>query len=128
MRQAVRKGTPYRSMLFVPAHKLDWMRRAPRFEADALIFDLEDSVPVDGKQAAREAVVTVLDEFVDAPFGKFVRVNAWRTGHLLADVSAIVRPGLTGIMLPKTEEPSDVTALDRLIGELELERSLDPES
>ena len=39
------KAKPIRTELFVPGNKEDWMRRAPRFNADAYILDLEDSVP-----------------------------------------------------------------------------------
>ena len=44
------------------------MQKAPRYDADALIFDLEDSVPVDRKGEARVAVRSVLDEFSNGEF------------------------------------------------------------
>lgn len=111
-------------MLFVPGHKIDWMRKAPKYGADALILDLEDSVPIDLKEAGRQAVRTVLDEYGDARFGKFVRVNAWQTGHLLADLLAVVSRHVDGILLPKTQGVEDVVGLDLLLGELEMARSL----
>ena len=37
---------PYRSVLFVPGNRPDWIDKAPRFGPDALIIDLEDAVPV----------------------------------------------------------------------------------
>ena len=52
------QARPIRSELFVPGNKEDWMRKAPRYGADALILDLEDSVPPPQKPAAREAVGT----------------------------------------------------------------------
>ena len=39
------KAKPLRSVLFVPGNKEDWMRKAPQYGPDALILDLEDSVP-----------------------------------------------------------------------------------
>ena len=39
------KAKPVRTELFVPGNKEDWMRKAPKYGADALILDLEDSVP-----------------------------------------------------------------------------------
>ena len=45
---------PLRSVLFVPGNKEDWIRKAPKYGADALILDLEDSVPPQEKDAARE--------------------------------------------------------------------------
>ena len=46
------KAKPLRSELFVPGNKEDWMRKAPRYGADALILDLEDSVPPKEKAEA----------------------------------------------------------------------------
>ncbi len=46
------KAKPLRSELFVPGNKEDWMRKAPRYGADALILDLEDSAPPEEKAAA----------------------------------------------------------------------------
>ena len=43
------KAKPLRSVMFVPGNKEDWMRKAPQYGADALILDLEDSVPDEGK-------------------------------------------------------------------------------
>jgi citrate lyase subunit beta/citryl-CoA lyase len=54
----------------------------------------------------------------------FVRVNGWGSGLLLDDVSAVVGPELDGIILAKTEEPGEIHALDRVIGELEIVRNL----
>ena len=47
---------PYRSMLFVPGHKPAWAEKAIAAGTDAIILDLEDSVPAADKAAAREAV------------------------------------------------------------------------
>ena len=57
-------------------------------------------------------------------FGRFVRVNGWRTGNLLGDLTSVVCAGLDGAMLPKTEDVEDVVGLDLLLGELEMERGL----
>ena len=40
---------PLRTMMYVPANKEDWVRKAPKYGADALILDLEDSVPPEEK-------------------------------------------------------------------------------
>jgi citrate lyase subunit beta/citryl-CoA lyase len=111
-------------MLFVPGHKLDWMLKAPRYGADGLILDLEDAVGPSHKPAARETVARAVAELKDHPCGVFVRVNDWRTGHLLADVLAVVGEGLDGVMLPKAEGPLDVGALDLVLSDLEAARGL----
>lgn len=124
MPQTFRDARCYRSMLFVPGDKLDWMLKAPKYGADALMFDLEDAVEVTRKPAARNAVATAIKELRTGSFGRFVRVNGWRTGHLLDDLNAIVIEGLDGVALAKVEDPEDIAALDRVLGELERARGL----
>lgn len=111
-------------MLFVPGHKLEWMLKAPKYGADALIFDLEDSVPGSEKENARESVAKAIDQLKGGSFGRFVRVNSWRTGLVLDDLLAVVREGIDGVMLPKAEQAVDVGALDLVLRELEVSRNL----
>jgi citrate lyase subunit beta/citryl-CoA lyase len=124
MPQIYREARAYRSILFVPGHKLDWMLKAPKYGADALMFDLEDAVEVSEKPAARKSVASAIDELRTGKFGRFVRINGWRTGHLLTDLDAIVIDGLDGVSLPKVEDPADIAALDRVLYELEKSRGL----
>ena len=56
------EAKPLRSVLFVPGNKEDWIRKAPKYGADALILDLEDSVPPQEKDAAREIVAKMIEE------------------------------------------------------------------
>ena len=44
---------PYRTVLFVPAHKTSWFDKAAAAGADSICFDLEDSVPPQLKESAR---------------------------------------------------------------------------
>src|ERR1700694_2579101 len=103
---ALRAAPHYRSMLFVPGHKRDWIEKAVDYGADALVLDLEDAVPPAEKASARATVRELL-----APWGSrtdpalFVRANAWHTGQLLLDLDATVVRGLAGVLLPKTESP-----------------------
>ncbi|WP_128971576.1 HpcH/HpaI aldolase/citrate lyase family protein [Bradyrhizobium tropiciagri] len=124
MPQTLRDARCYRSTLFVPGNKLDWMLKAPRYGADALIFDLEDAVEISEKARAREAVATAIKQLGSGSFGCFVRLNGWRTGFLLDDLYAVVIEGLDGVALPKTEEPEEIAALDLTLGELERSRGL----
>ncbi|MGY4183058.1 citrate lyase subunit beta/citryl-CoA lyase [Bradyrhizobium sp. USDA 4518] len=124
MPQTFRDARCYRSMLYVPGNKLDWMLKAPKYGADALVFDLEDAVAIPEKPAAREAVATAITQLRTVPSGLFVRLNSWRTGMLLDDLSATVVDGLHGVMLSKTEDTEEVAALDLVLGELERSRGL----
>ncbi|UQR61505.1 CoA ester lyase [Bradyrhizobium sp. C-145] len=124
MPQMFRDAKLYRSMLYIPGHKLDWMLKAPKYGADALMFDLEDSVEVAEKAGARASVAAAIQQLRTGSFGRFVRLNGWRTGRLLDDVNAVVIDGLDGVGLAKTEGPEDIAALDLVLGELERSRGL----
>ncbi|MGW1991450.1 HpcH/HpaI aldolase/citrate lyase family protein [Embleya sp. NPDC001921] len=115
---------PYRSMLFVPGHKPPWVGKALRSGAHALILDLEDSVPESAKSEAREAVSDVIRQLGLRRTGLFVRVNALDTEHFAKDVAAAVRPGVTGLLLPKIFGRDDVVAYDALVTAIEIERGM----
>jgi citrate lyase subunit beta/citryl-CoA lyase len=113
-----------RSLLFIPGHKLDWMIKAPKYGADALIFDLEDSVAPDRKRDARAACADALQRLRGEDVRLFVRVNDWASGELVEDVLAVVEPRLNGVVLPKVDAPSQVAALDLLLSDAEIRLGL----
>jgi citrate lyase subunit beta/citryl-CoA lyase len=89
-----------RSYLFVPGNRPERFEKARASRADAVIFDLEDAVQPQEKQAARETV----REHMDAARPAFVRINAADTEWFANDAAAIANhPGVTGIVLPKAE-------------------------
>jgi citrate lyase subunit beta / citryl-CoA lyase len=92
------------------------LAKAPTLGADALLFDLEDSVPLAEKPRARELVAEAIAGLV----GKggppaYVRVNALQTGLCADDVAAVARPGLAGIMLPKADSAKRVAEAEALL-------------
>lgn len=115
---------PYRSLLFIPGTKPVWIASAPQLGADAYVLDLEDAVPEEAKASARSNVAAAISTLAGEGVGVFVRVNALDTPHWLADLCAVVRPGLTGIALPKVSEPGDVIAVDRVLTALEARAGL----
>ncbi len=111
---------PIRSMLFVPGNKPDWMRKAANYGSDALIFDLEDSVPPDLKVGSRETVRQAIDEIGSRARPRLlVRINALHTGMAEDDLEAVVAPGLFGVQVPKTEDSDTVRELDAVMCRLE---------
>jgi citrate lyase subunit beta/citryl-CoA lyase len=98
-----------RSKLFVPGARPELFTKAAAGQADALSFDLEDSVLLAGKQTARRAVAQYLAEHGPANRKvKIVRVNALASGLFSADVEQVLVPGLDVINLPKVESRDDV--------------------
>ncbi|WP_336361255.1 HpcH/HpaI aldolase/citrate lyase family protein [Haladaptatus sp. ZSTT2] len=108
-----------RSLLFSPGDRPEMMQKAPGVGADVVIFDLEDAVAPERKQAAREAVNEVLtDSSFDPDCEVCVRVNPIGTvtdtdldGVLAGD------PRIDAIMLPKATGAADVDALQTLLAE-----------
>lgn len=99
----------HRSLLFVPAHK-PWAEKAARSGTDAIIFDLEDSVPEEQKGAARSVISDAIAtaRTTNPAIGILVRPNALDTVHYGADVDAAVRAGADALLLPKICHPRDV--------------------
>ncbi|WP_159618630.1 HpcH/HpaI aldolase/citrate lyase family protein [Arthrobacter zhaoguopingii] len=110
---------PFRSVLFVPGHKKDWIAKALASGADAVIIDLEDSVPPTAKQVARDNVRAVLHGVLPGA-GILVRPNALDTEHFGLDVEAVTRPGLTALLLPKLFDRDDVVRFDALLTAAEI--------
>lgn len=108
---------PYRSILFVPAHKPEWAHKAIAAGADCIVLDLEDSVPADLKESSRALVRETLPALrAAAPHvGLFVRPNALDTKLSGADLEAVVCPELDGLFVPKVRDASDVLRWETLI-------------
>lgn len=115
----------YRSVLFVPGNKPDWAAKALKAGPDAIVLDLEDSVPDAEKEAARAQVAGAIGTLraLDPDVGVFVRVNGLATRLTGADLEATVGPGLTGIFAPKLETATDVLRLDALVDHFEVRNS-----
>jgi citrate lyase subunit beta / citryl-CoA lyase len=110
---------PLRSLLFVPGNKAAWMEKAPQYGADALILDLEDSVPYADKDTARILVRQAIDNLSPRGLTLFVRINPLETDMTGDDLSAVVCTGLTGLLPPKVETVDDVQQLDTLLAHFE---------
>lgn len=118
---------PYRSMLFVPGHKSNWADKGVASGADALILDLEDSVPVADKGEARQIVAATIDRLhadgVRADL--WVRPNASVTGIQGLDLEGVVRPGLTGLFLPKVFDAEEIVRIDAVVSHIETRDGLE---
>jgi citrate lyase subunit beta / citryl-CoA lyase len=117
-----------RSLLFVPGDSAKKFARACQSGADVLILDLEDAVAPAMKEVARVQVSEWLGQAEEASPNLFVRVNPLDTGLTEADLEAVVRPGLAGILVPKANGAHDVATIGALIDPLETAAGLAPGS
>ncbi|GLX92120.1 CoA ester lyase [Herbidospora sp. NBRC 101105] len=96
-----------RSWLFTPGDRPDRFGKAAVAGADVAVLDLEDAVAPADKIRARTAVAGALGEVKG-----YVRVNGVDTPWHDEDLCAVAgRPGLLGVMLPKTETPDMVDGI-----------------
>jgi citrate lyase subunit beta / citryl-CoA lyase len=105
-----------RSWLFVPADSERKVTKALESEADAVIFDLEDSVVPDRKKIARD-ILRSLPERSNGPQW-WVRVNPLGSEFHKDDVRLIGSAYIHGIVLPKSESGADVTQLAHRTGNI----------
>jgi len=114
-----------RSVFYVPGNKEDLIAKIPRFPADIITLDLEDSVPPAEKQIARELSHKNLKFAASGGADVYTRINNWETGMTNADCEAMVDEGLDGVCLAKCGGPDHVKRLDWKLEELEARRGLE---
>ena len=100
-----------RSYLFVPADSERKMKKAQQAGADALILDLEDSVAVDARPAARE----LAREYLKNKENVWVRINPIDTDDARADLDAIMPSAPAGIVLISTDLDEILDLADRIM-------------
>ncbi|WHH60854.1 citrate (pro-3S)-lyase subunit beta [Petroclostridium sp. X23] len=115
-----------RTMLYVPGNNPGMIRDVHIYGSDAIMFDLEDSVSLNEKDAARFLVYNALKTFDYGKTETVVRVNGLDTPFGKADFEAIVRAKPHIIRLPKTEKPEDIHEADQLITHIEKEAGIEP--
>src|SRR5688572_3080287 len=103
-----------RSKLFVPGSRPELFAKALASDADAISFDVEDSVPEDGKVRAREQIgdflrsAAVRETLRKSAKIIIVRVNAVGSAHFEGDLLAFACPEVSLLNLPKAQAAADV--------------------
>jgi citrate lyase subunit beta/citryl-CoA lyase len=105
-------------MTFVPGYMMKFLEKAKSFKSDALILDLEDSVPLKDKEIARENISRYL---MDDAYNQqvYIRVNPIESGMLFKDLEASLQKGTDGIMFTKVRDEKDIIYFDKLLSQLE---------
>ncbi|WP_085990907.1 HpcH/HpaI aldolase/citrate lyase family protein [Oceanobacillus senegalensis] len=114
----------YRTLLFVPGIKKKWFENIPSYNADGIILDLEDSVPANLKEEARQYVSEAIPNLSSKGVDVFVRINKGAEEFDKEDIHSIVMDGLQGIVLPKIDGPDEIEQLSKHIKELEEKQGL----
>ena len=108
-----------RCLIFVPGNRRDMLTKARDFDADVIIADLEDSVPSNEKENARQVVSEMTPSLGAKGQRIMVRINSLDTGLSRDELNEVVGPHLYGISAGKVESPWDVREYDRLMSQAE---------
>ena len=113
-----------RSLMFVPAHNQKLLDSSVRRDADVLLLDVEDSVPVFDKQVARDNIKTFVQR--EDLNGKliFPRINDIESGELLKDLVQLTVEGGHGFMYPKSTKAEDIYFVGKLLETIEYEKHI----
>lgn len=114
----------WRSILYVPAHLPRFVAKAATCAADAVLLDLEDSVPAELKVHARGGLRAAVAALKTAPLEVLVRVNG-PLQLMVPDLDAAVAAGADGVALPKLRGASHLEAIDELLSTLEDEHGVE---
>ena len=107
----------WRSLQYVPAHVEKYVSSPHIAAADAVILDLEDSVPADSKALARAALARAIPTVAHSGADVLVRIN---DGDMAGeDIAAAVRPGVSALVIPKVRDAAGLKHLDRLVADAE---------
>jgi citrate lyase subunit beta / citryl-CoA lyase len=106
-----------RSYLFVPGTKQNLIKKAVSSDADCVILDLEDAVAISEKENARETVSEILLNY-SLEKEMIVRINDLHTPYWEKDLICAIRGGAKGVMVPKSENGSEIKMLCRMAREV----------
>jgi citrate lyase subunit beta/citryl-CoA lyase len=111
--------------MFVPGHRQRMIDKAFGLNADAIMLDIEYGVAPNEKEAARKNIGASLDREKSAgtPM-RYVRINAIGHERMKADLEAVVRPGLEGLVCPKVDSVEEVRNVDAILNDSEPENKL----
>lgn len=104
-----------RSMLFVPSYNEKFIEKAIDCGADAIIFDMEDAVPEAKRKEARKVLSRYISQGVFRGRQLFIRVNELGTEDLNEDLKLIQGTEITGIVVPKIRNVSDIEEFSELL-------------
>src|SRR6266496_1405561 len=114
-----------RSWMFVPGHRQRMIDKAFGLNADAIMLDIEDGVAPNEKDAARKNIAESLGrEKAPGSPARYVRINAIGHARMDADLEAVIRPGIEGLVCPKVDTPEEVRQIDALLHDQEPENNL----
>lgn len=115
----------FRTLLFAPGSRPELLAKAQLGDADAMIFDLEDSVPSNAKDEARKNVSAALALGLKKPM--YLRISNPRAGDFLADLSVLngcSMLNVAGVIVPKADDACDVQTVAQALSGIEAKANI----
>ncbi|KAI9009514.1 Pyruvate/Phosphoenolpyruvate kinase-like domain-containing protein [Gaertneriomyces semiglobifer] len=105
-----------RAIFYVPGSDERKLNSSRKATVDSIIYDLEDSVPLNRKGAARQLVFQALEQFDTGNTEKTVRINAVGSGFEVDDLNVVLRSKhLEALVVPKVQSAKEVEFVSRMI-------------
>jgi citrate lyase subunit beta / citryl-CoA lyase len=118
-----RKLPVWRSALYVPANVPRFIDGAHKRGADAIIVDLEDSVPIAERPAARRDLAATAENVARGGADVIVRINRpWR--QTMLDLQAAIGPRVKALAVTKVDSADHIRLIAEVVSELEAERGM----
>ena len=124
MSDATDRNLPvWRSALYVPANMPRFIDGAHKRGADAIIVDLEDSVPIAERPAARRDLPATAENVARGGADVIVRINRpWR--QTMLDLEAAISPRVKALAVTKVDSADHIRLVAEVVSELEAERGM----
>ncbi|MGS2717380.1 HpcH/HpaI aldolase/citrate lyase family protein [Eionea flava] len=122
MEKRIMKKT-WRSLLFIPANNEKFISAAATRQADAIILDLEDSVPNNQKAQVRQSLPLHIEHLSQQGVDVLVRIND-NILDAAADLEASVFPDTSAIIIPKVIGEEHLLLIDQAITRIEFQRDI----
>ena len=130
----------FRSLLFIPGNNKKFLDKSKTLSPDIICYDLEDSVPIDEKDNARQMILEFTSpdkdrnnsanesqnslELGSVNSKVFVRINSFESGIYDQDLRSTLHSGIDGVVIPKVNSVFELEQIINLIKSLEKERNL----
>ena len=117
--------TRVRSMLFMPASRAGMIAKIPRLAPDVAVVDLEDAVPADAKDAARDIAAAAIGALDPAgPATVLIRVNPVGTPWFADDVAAFAHVAPDAILVPKIQSAEQLDGVGTRLLDMHADRRI----
>jgi citrate lyase subunit beta / citryl-CoA lyase len=118
-----------RSLIFIPGNNQRFLEKSRTINSDIICYDLEDSVPQEDKEFARESVRSAIQEInkiEDANKERIlaVRINSPTSDQMVTDLKKVIAPGIDAIVIPKVDDDKQIAEISKTIDKEEKEKNI----